>query len=68
MFRILNGQYVDRKISQLPVADGKGWETTENPRFSLEAATFEKAHTYFFAGSLIRNAEADSPRVSFRLQ
>ena len=32
-------------------------EEQEDPSFSSVAATFEKANTYDFAGSLIRNAE-----------
>ncbi|SRR5258705_7674282 len=32
----------------------------KNPYFSLVAATFEKAITYVFAGSVIRNSEARS--------
>ncbi len=39
------------------VTNGK---EAENPYNLLVAATFEKAITYVFAGSLIRNAEARS--------
>ena len=39
---------------------GKNGKERENLDFSSVAATFEKAITYVFAGSLIRNAEARS--------
>ena len=47
-------------------SNGKGWERTGKPLKLFVAATLEKAITYAFAESPIRNAEArgSNPRCS----
>ena len=55
--RFPSGQYVDKNNCSLRVRDGKALEKTGKPLKSLVASTFEKAITYVFAESPIRNAE-----------
>ena len=51
---------MDKNNCTRRVRDGKEWERTGKPLNLLVAATLEKAITYAFAESPIRNAEARS--------
>jgi hypothetical protein len=51
---------MDKNNCRLRVRDGKEWEKPGNLSDLLVAATLEKAITYVFAESPIRNAEARS--------